>query len=110
MRRFNDEERAKLTGALLAKGQVIAQQLADVLAGRNPTRIEVVGANIDALRVEDRLRAYLAHINARRQALEADDGTYGLCEVCGAELSLASLHEMPWADRCVACSSAPLSA
>lgn len=40
----------------------------------------------------DRVRAALARL---------DDGTYGVCEVCGEPISDARLEVRPWATRCI---------
>jgi DnaK suppressor protein len=38
------------------------------------------------------------------QALrKLDEGTYGLCEDCGGQISEARLKVLPFAQRCVAC-------
>jgi len=38
------------------------------------------------------------------QALnKIDDGTYGLCEVCGKPIRLARLKAVPWAMHCIKC-------
>jgi DnaK suppressor protein len=57
----------------------------------------------------DRLSAVPAH--AKLQVMLADveraqakiaDGTYGRCDVCGAEIPSARLEARPWATRCLA--------
>lgn len=41
------------------------------------------------------------------RALEKlDDGTYGLCDRCGALIPAERLEARPWSVRCVACASA----
>ncbi len=41
------------------------------------------------------------------RALEKlDDGTYGLCDRCGALISAERLEARPWSVRCVGCASA----
>jgi DnaK suppressor protein len=40
------------------------------------------------------------------RALEkVDDGTYGVCDVCGLPVGDARLEALPWAVRCVTCAS-----
>ena len=40
------------------------------------------------------------------RALERiDDGTYGICEVCGSEIPIARLEVLPYATMCVTCAS-----
>jgi DnaK suppressor protein len=35
-----------------------------------------------------------------------DDGTYGVCDACGARIEPERLEAIPWATRCVACARA----
>ena len=35
-----------------------------------------------------------------------EDGTYGICESCGAEISMRRLRVLPYATRCVQCKTA----
>ena len=37
--------------------------------------------------------------------LKLEDGTYGICEECGAEIPLKRLKILPFATLCVACQS-----
>ncbi len=40
------------------------------------------------------------------RALErVDDGSYGICEVCGSEIPIARLEVLPYATMCVTCAS-----
>jgi DnaK suppressor protein len=46
----------------------------------------------------------LERIEALREALQRiDEGDYGTCTVCGAEIASARLHALPTADTCIAC-------
>jgi DnaK suppressor protein len=56
-----------------------------------------------AIALEEREAAQLTAIDAALQRI--DDGTFGLCTACGAELPTARLHANPTALRCVACQS-----
>ena len=50
-----------------------------------------------------RLEQIGSELTAVERALERlDDGTYGRCEVCGAELAQADLESDPLATRCAA--------
>ena len=91
--------------ALLRKGHEIAIKLADLKAGKEVRLIELADLRQRGPLVtpEQRLRQYLDLINARRKALEADDGSYGVCEMCDAALSEPELDMMPWATRCRNC-------
>jgi DnaK suppressor protein len=55
------------------------------------------------LRIRDRERKLITKI---REALERiDDGTYGYCEICGAEISDKRLKVRPVTTMCIACKS-----
>jgi RNA polymerase-binding transcription factor DksA len=62
--------------------------------------------------VDDRTNNQLADsLAATAVALERaiallDEGRYGRCEVCGAEIGAERLEAVPWAARCVRCQSA----
>ena len=49
----------------------------------------------------ERLAALLKDV-VRAQA-KADDGTYGVCDVCGTPIAPARLEALPWATRCIDC-------
>jgi len=38
-----------------------------------------------------------------RALVKLDDGTYGICDVCGKEIGAARLEALPAAARCVEC-------
>jgi hypothetical protein len=103
--------RARLRKALLRKGGAIAAQLADLLAGKGK-KLDLQAlpalARKPGMRPEERLRAYLDHVETCRRRLDAGDARYGRCQVCGADIDLPALEEMPWTDRCQTC--APLLA
>jgi hypothetical protein len=105
--------RARLRKALLRKGGAIAAELAELLGGKGKkpaitTKELPAFAHKPGMRPEERLRAYLDHVEACRRRLDADDARYGRCQVCGADIGVAALEQMPWADRCQPC--APLLA
>jgi len=53
------------------------------------------------LRIRDRERKLIAKI---REALERiDNGTYGICEICGAEISIERLKARPVTTQCIKC-------
>ncbi|MBN1842652.1 MAG: RNA polymerase-binding protein DksA [Deltaproteobacteria bacterium] len=53
------------------------------------------------LRIRDRERKLIAKI---RQALERiDNGTYGICETCGGEITLKRLKARPVTTQCIDC-------
>jgi DnaK suppressor protein len=50
------------------------------------------------------LEASLADVE--RALAKLDDGSYGICDVCGAPIGEARLDARPWSVRCVRCASA----
>jgi RNA polymerase-binding transcription factor DksA len=102
--------RARLRKALLRKGSAIATELADLLAGKGKKfdlQSLPAQARKPGMRPEERLRAFLDHVESCRKRLDADDDSYGRCQKCGVELGLPALEQMPWADRCQTCAPLP---
>jgi len=100
--RFDAPTLARLRPALLARGQVLATILSELLAGKGKLR-ELAAIGLDdkpGLRPEERARLALDQVEARRKLLDADDDRFGRCDVCGVDLGLVALTEYPWADRC----------
>jgi DnaK suppressor protein len=64
---------------------------------------EAIG-RIERVGQADALTAKLADVE--RALAKIDDGTYGLCDRCGALIPEARLEARPWAVLCVRCSSA----
>jgi DnaK suppressor protein len=55
------------------------------------------------LRIRDRERKLISKI---REALERiEDGTYGMCETCGGDISAKRLRARPVTTMCIACKS-----
>ena len=100
MIRFPDDDKLRLRRALLRRGHTLATLLADVLAGKRPPSLAALLAQKPGKRPEEVLRLALDQIENRRKLLDADDDQYGRCDVCGTDLGIVSLDEMPWADRC----------
>ncbi len=100
--RFDADARARLRRMLLDRGQVLATLLAEVLGGKDRARaVEALGLHArPGMRPEEILRAALDHVEALRRMVEAGDDGYGRCHVCGADLGLAAMLEVPWADAC----------
>ncbi len=88
---------------LLAKGQEIAGMLSDLLAGKKPSGLDLLEARPGETE-EEKLHRYLDLIQSRIDAIQ--DGTYGRCQVCGGQIPLAELDEVPWAERCGRCAAA----
>lgn len=108
--RFDQPTVQRLRRAIMRKGQTIANDLAAVLAGKGkPMRLTdlPVFASKPGLRPEERLRAYLEHVESCRKLIDADDDRYGRCNHCNVDLGLPALQELPWADRCQTCAPLP---
>jgi DnaK suppressor protein len=58
---------------------------------------------ISQVAAHNRLAAMLSDV--RRAEAKLAQGTYGLCDLCGAELSAERLGALPWAIKCRACAS-----
>lgn len=88
----------------MRKGHELATLLADVLAGKDrSSRVRALGLDDrPGERPAEKLRRYLALIEARRSLLDTGSDEFGRCEICRAELPVMALVEMPWADRCPA--------
>lgn len=103
MTRFAPETTARFRDQIMQRGQVLATLLADVLAGK-PLAVRAA-ENVEGkpgMRPEEKLRAALARVEARRTLLDDDDDRFGRCDICGLDLGELALGEMPWADRCMA--------
>jgi hypothetical protein len=98
--RFEPATLIKLRRDLMARGLVLSTLLADVLAGKRPPQLEDLISGTPGKRPEEIVRGALDQVERRRKQLDAGDDRYGRCDVCGADLGLAALDEMPWADRC----------
>jgi RNA polymerase-binding protein DksA len=49
--------------------------------------------------LEDGAKETIVEIDAALQRIE--DGTYGICEVCGKPIGAERLSALPWARRCI---------
>ena len=84
---------------LLRRGRVLADALADLLAGKHPPALEELLR--PGIRPEEAVRKALDQVERRRELLDAGDDRYGRCDVCGLDLGPTVLTDMAWADRCV---------
>lgn len=84
---------------LMDRGRVLATLLADVLAGK-PVAPPLGLPGKPGMKPEEKLRAALDQVEARRRLLDAGDDRFGRCTVCDLDLGTVALGEMPWADRC----------
>ncbi len=98
--RYDPPTLATLRQQLMARGQTLATLLAEALAGKHPPELAALLAEKPGIRPEEMLRKMLDQVEGRRQLLDAGDDRFGRCDVCGVDLGLPALTEMPWADRC----------
>lgn len=101
MTRFEPAALVRLRRDLMSRGRVLATLLADVLAGKQPPQLAALMASKPGMRPEEIVRGALDQVERRRKQLDTGDDGYGRCDVCGLDLGLVALGEMPWADRCV---------
>lgn len=98
--RFPPEVVQRLRKQLMARGLMLAGMLEEVLAGKEPPALGEVGK--PGMRPEERIRMALSQVEVQRKLIDADDDRFGRCGVCGVDLELPALEEVPWADRCAA--------
>lgn len=55
---------------------------------------------LSAVSAHDKLQVLLADV--KRAQEKTEDGTYGVCDVCGNPIGTERLEVRPWASRCVA--------
>ena len=60
---------------------------------------------MEQVEVHDRMQGKLEELTRAQQ--KADDGTYGLCDVCGRPIGDERLEHLPAATRCKDCAAAP---
>ncbi len=106
--RFDAATLAPLRRHLMKRGLTLATILAEILAGKDKqAALDALGLrDKPGLRPEERVRLALDQLEARRAMIDAGDDRFGRCDVCGVDLGLAALGELPWADRCAAHASA----
>lgn len=99
--RFDPVIVKQLRRAILDRGYVLATLLSEVLAGKaDEARLATIGK--PGMRPAEKLRWALDQIERRRKLIDDDDDKFGRCDVCGEDLGLVALDQMPWADRCEA--------
>lgn len=99
---------------LLVKQRDIAERAAGLTAAPDATGNISFGKRVGdgtSLAVE-RLTQVAAHEQLLVQSEEVaralekvDEGTYGVCDTCGAQIPEGRLEIHPWAGRCVACAT-----
>lgn len=111
--RYSESTLAELRSLVMKKGQAVANQLAEVLAGKGKDLdlgLFPDDAKKPGLRPEERLRLFLDHLEETRKRIDAQDDAFGRCTICGKDLGLAALRQMPWADRCQEHATTPAQA
>lgn len=97
----------KLLTAMLEDAQQNGDSTIEELTGSNEVfadpadRATAESDRAFTLRLRDRERRLIRKIRAALQRIE--DGTYGICEECGEDISLARLKARPVTRLCIAC-------
>ena len=102
---------AEIRGTLERERDELRQQLGEITAApRDPMAALSFGKRvgegtsqaierIEQVDVARRLEEKLADVERALQKLE--EGTYGICDVCGDPIAPERLEAIPWATRCV---------
>lgn len=80
---------------------VEASQLTSSDDEHDPEGATIAFERAQTLAVADQLRGQLVDLDAAQVRIE--DGTYGICEVCGRPIAPGRLEARPTAIRCVSC-------
>jgi DnaK suppressor protein len=102
-----DEERASAIAELRRYGADPHSEKVEGLQGIDDGFADSAAATAERseiLAFIDSARDRLADVDAALAKM--DEGTYGICEVCGKEISEARLEARPLAVRCVDCAAA----
>lgn len=103
---LSDLERAVLRRALLKKGAELNEKLVRLLNEQGRSPAGVAGANdVPGESPVEKLQRFLALVDTRIKTLRSGAlSRFGHCERCDAPISFTELEQLPWADRCRACS------
>lgn len=84
----------------------------EVLAGERIETADALAGQLDPDSILEREIAEASAARARRAVEEIDDalsrmdeGSYGICEVCGRPIPVARLEVMPYARTCAGCAA-----
>lgn len=97
----------KLLTGMLEEAQQNGDSTIEELTGNNEVfadpadRATAESDRAFTLRLRDRERRLIRKIQAALQRI--DDGTYGICEECGEDISLARLKARPVTRLCINC-------
>lgn len=100
-RRRTQERLADLTGDYAGIVEASADSNADDEHDPEGSTIAFERSQVGAL--VDQARTHLAEVDAALARVE--DGTYGVCESCGAQIAPERLEARPVARRCITCAS-----
>jgi DnaK suppressor protein len=106
-RKLLEEERARLTSAVsfLEKENPgsISDELGELAQGGTDNHLgDTASALFDRELdegIEEGAQQTIVEIDAALQRIE--DGTYGICEVCGKPIGAERLEALPWARLCI---------
>lgn len=77
-----------------------------MLANREPDLVDLAAVQSGAESLERLSEGELRELDEVLRALSRiDDGTYGACAECGAEIASRRLEAIPWTALCVECAS-----
>jgi len=102
-----EEERARLSGAVEFLERDNAGSLEDELGEIGAAGVDNLGATATATfdrelesGLEEGAQQTLGDVELALRKL--DDGSYGVCEICGEPIGAARLSAIPWARLCIA--------
>src|SRR5687768_2367025 len=87
------DEISSLRKALLKKGAELADKLSRLMAGQKVQIDELVSPKPGETPIE-KARRYLELVDRKIKSI--DGGTFGRCDMCGANLSFVELDGVPW--------------
>lgn len=100
LRRRLETERESLLGELKTTALVAARREGGLYGDQGELATEIVEVE-KGLILEKRVRDQLAEVE--RALRKFDQGTYGLCELCGQPIEPARLEALPRANLCLSC-------
>lgn len=106
LRKAVEEERESVVAELREYGADPASEKVEHIAGIDDNFADLASATAErsqTLALIETARERLGHCDAALAKL--DDGTYGICEVCGEAIPEARLEARPLSVRCVQCAS-----
>lgn len=105
-----EEERRRLLASITSRdadvaGIVAAREGSNVDDEHDPEGATIAFERSQADHAADSARRRLAAVESALRRVE--DGTYGVCEVCGRPIGEGRLEALPAAARCVRCAALP---